>query len=227
MVEVSEETMENYQQYMVMGPVRRARGISISQALLGFGAAILAIIGLEHFAPVWLLAIATIVVGAGLLFEGGVFSARFSALVSRMEKTPFRLRGWMAAEFVAGIAGITLGILALLSFAPFVLIPIAAMSMGIAQILNSGLNTRLNALEISGTKSEGLYQEEARETVNPYIGMGGLMGLGALVLGLIALAGVNPLMLSLVAILSIAAAHLLNGAVVFRMLGAMYRRQSE
>ena len=227
MVEVREENMENYQKYMVMGPVRRAMGISISQALLGFGAAILAIIGLEHFAPAWLLAIATIVVGAGLLFEGGVFSARYTALVSQMEKAPFRLRGWMVAEFVAGLTGITLGILALLNFAPFILIPVAAMSMGIAQILNSGLNTRLNALEISGTKSGVLGQEEARESVSPYIGLGGMMGLGALVLGLIALAGVNPLMLSLVAILSIAAAHLLNGAVVYRMLGAMYRRHSE
>ena len=133
----------------------------------------------------------------------------------------------MAAEFVAGVAGITLGILALLNFAPFVLIPVAAMSMGIAQILNSGLNTRLNALEISSAKSEELDQEEARETVNPYIGIGGFMGFGALVLGLVALAGISPLVLSLVAILSIAAAHLLNGAVVFRMLGAMYRRHSQ
>ena len=227
MAEVREESMENYQNYMVMGPVRRAMGIAFSQALLGIGAATLAVIGLEHFAAAGLLAIATIVVGAGLLFEAGVFSARFSALVSQTEKAPFRLRRWMAAEFVAGVAGITLGILALLNFAPFVLIPVAAMSMGIAQILNSGLNTRLNALEISSAKSEELDQEEARETVNPYIGIGGFMGFGALVLGLVALAGISPLVLSLVAILSIAAAHLLNGAVVFRMLGAMYRRQSE
>jgi hypothetical protein len=227
MVEVREENMENYQKYMVMGPVRRAMGIAFSQALLGIGAATLAVIGLEHFAAAWLLAIATIVVGAGLLFEGGVFSARYTALVSQMEKAPFRLRGWMVAEFVAGLAGITLGILALLNFAPFILIPVAAMSMGIAQILNSGLNTRLNALEISRSKSDGLDLEEARETVNPYTGLGGFMGLGALVLGVVALAGITPLVLSLIAILSIAAAHLLNGAVVFRMLGAMYRRHSE
>ena len=219
--------MENYQKYIMMRPVRRAMGIAFSQALLGIGAATLAVIGLEHFAAAWLLAIATIVVGAGLLFEGGVFSARYAALLSQTEKVPFRLRGWMVAEFVAGLAGITLGILALLNFAPFVLIPVAAMSMGIAQILNSGLNTRLNALEISGAKSEGLNREEARETVNPYTGLGGFMGLGALVLGVVALAGITPLVLSLIAILSIAAAHLLNGAVVFRMLGAMYRRHSE
>lgn len=227
MADVREENMENFQRYMVLGPVRRAMGIAFAQAVLGVGAATLAVIGLEHFAAAGLLAVATIVVGAALLFEGGVIAARFSALVSEGEQNQFRFRGWMTAEFVAGVAGITLGILAILHFAPFVLISVAAMTMGLAQIMNSGLNTRLNALEISRYKSEGLYQEEAMETVIPYTGIGGFMGFGALVLGVVALAGIGPLMLSLVAILSIAAAHLLNGTMVFRMLGTMYRRPTE
>jgi hypothetical protein len=227
MADVKEENIENFQRYIALRPMRRAMVIALVQGLLGVGAATLAVIGLEHFAAAPLLAVATIVVGLALLFEGGVISARFSALVSQMHKTPFRLYGWMGVEFVAGVAGITLGILALLHFVPLVLIPVAAMALGIAQMINSGLNTRLNAWEVSGSKSEGLDQEEARETAMPYSGIGGLMGFGALVLGLIALAGVTPLVVSLVAILSIAAAHLVDGAVVFKMMGTLYRRHAE
>ena len=227
MAEVKEENMDSFQRYMTLRPVRRAIGIAFVQAALGVGAATLAVIGLEHFAAAGLLAVATIVVGAALLFEGGVMAARFSTLISRMDKAPARLGVWMAVEFVAGVAGITLGILAILQFSAFVLIPVAAMALGVAQIVNSGLNARLNALQMTVYKSEGGNQKETRETVTPYAGIGGLMGLGALVLGLIALAGMNPLMLSLVAILSVAAAHMLSGAVSFRMLGAIYRRYAE
>ena len=60
MAEVREESMENYQNYMVMGPVRRAMGIAFSQALLGIGAATLAVIGLEHFAAAGLIALITV-----------------------------------------------------------------------------------------------------------------------------------------------------------------------
>jgi hypothetical protein len=226
MADVKVENIDNFQRDMALVPVRRAMSIAIVQAVLGVGAAALAVIGLEHFAAVSLLAIATIVVGAALLFEGGVIAARFSALASFMEGTPFRLRGWMTTEFIAGVGGITLGILALLHFAPFVLVPVAAMALGAAQMVITGLNARLNAMEISRSRSEGFDQEEARESIMPYTGIGGIMGLGALVVGLIALAGINPVVLGLVAILSIAAAHLVNGAMVFRMLGTLYRRHA-
>lgn len=227
MADVTVENIEHFQTDRTLKPVRRAMAIAVGQAVLGVGAATLAVIGLENFAASALLAIATIVVGTALLFEGGVIAARYSALASLRENSPFGLWGWMATEYVAGVGGIALGILAVLHFAPFVLIPIAAMALGIAQMAISSLNTRLNALEISGVKSEGLDQEEARESVSPYIGIGGVMGLGALVVGIIALAGINPLVLSLVAILSVAAAHLLNGTTVLRMLGALYRRQAQ
>ena len=226
MADVKVENMENFQRDITLSPVRRAMNIAIVQAVLGVGAGTLAVIGLEHFAALSLLAIATIVVGAALLFEGGVIAARFSALASLMGETPFRLRGWMVTEFIAGVGAIALGILAVLHFAPFILVPIAAMALGISQMAISGLNTRLNALEISRSRSGGSDQEEARESVMPYTGIGGIMGLGALVVGLIALAGIDPIVLGLVAILSIAAAHLVNGAMVFRMLGALYRRHA-
>jgi len=229
MADVREENINNFEQYMMLRPVRRAMNVAVVQAILGIGAATLAVIGLEHFAAAGLLAVATIVVGAALLFEGGLISARYSAIVSHMDRIPFRLRGWMGAAFVAGTGGITLGILALLHFMPAILIPVAAMALGVAEIVNSAINTRLNALEISWSRSDPLAQEEARDSLVPYTGMEGLVGGGALVLGLIALSGINPLVLSLVAILSIAGAHFLNGAVVVRMLSTAYyhRRHAE
>ena len=72
MADVKKENMDNFQRYMMLRPVRRAIGIAFVQAALGVGAATLAVIGLEHFAAAGLLAVATIVVGAALLFEGGL-----------------------------------------------------------------------------------------------------------------------------------------------------------
>jgi hypothetical protein len=171
MVDVKTGNFESFHEYMEMRPVRRAMRVAFVQGLLGIGAATLAVIGLQHFAAPALLAIATIVVGAALLFDGGAMAARYSTLASRTEKIPFRLRPWASPGFVAGLGGIVLGILALLEFAPRILIPIAAMALGIAQVMNSGLNARLNAMELSGFKSESWDPEGVGGIVTPYAGL--------------------------------------------------------
>jgi hypothetical protein len=180
----------------------------------GIAAVAISIIGLAQVFPEILVSIATLAVGVALLFEGGAMAARFSDLVPEMEKSAERVRwGGLTAEFLAGAAGIALGILALLHLAPMVLVPIAAIVYGCALILDSGVNHRLRSLEAqkSGVHGSGNIQVLVV-----------LVGVGAVTLGILALVGIVPMVLSLVAMLGIGGANLLSGSMIGgRMLSAL------
>jgi hypothetical protein len=205
-------------------PVTKAAVSSAVEGMLGIGALTLSIIGLAHIVPAILLAVSTIVVGTALLFEGGALAARYSYLTAESER---RRRGWVGAIFLGGASGITLGILGLVGFVPMVLIPVAAMSLGASLLLSSGLNARLNAMELARTNEHGMQPEVARETMTAGFGVQAIVGLGAMGLGLLALAAVNPTVLALVAMFSIGGAVLTNGAIVSRMMSALVRESKE
>jgi hypothetical protein len=207
---------ENIQRGLLRKSMRMATGISIAQVILGIGAAILAIIGLANVFPVMLVAIATIIVGGNLIFETGAIAGRYSSIASGSQA-----RAWMVAEFFSGTAGITLGILALLHLVPMILVPIAAMVLGVALVLDSIVNAWLNALELAKSETEGSDHGMARKTVIYSAGIQGVVGILASALGLIALLGVNPVTLSLVAILSIGFANLVNGEASSHVLSVL------
>ena len=181
-------------------------GISIAQGIFGISAAILAIIGIVGAFPMVFGPLAAIVVGAALLFGAGALAGRQATYAETGHAWV-----WLGTEFLAGTTGIALGILSLLHLVPMVLIPIAAMMLGLALTLEGVVNMGLNALEINKSGVVGVNLETVRETGPLTVGIQAFVGLTAGVLGLIALLGVYPLALSLVAILGIGAANLLNG----------------
>lgn len=195
---------------------RVAVGTSFIEGLTGLGAIALAIIGLAGVFPRILLGVATIALGAALLFEAGSVAARFSALMalSSAGSNQGSRYGGITAGFLAGAAGIALGILALLGIVPLVLVPIAVIAFGVSMIMDSGVNVRLSTLENEASGSEGLSREVARESAAASTGIQVLAGLGAITLGIIALTGINPLVLSLIGMLITGAALLLSGSVV-------------
>jgi hypothetical protein len=108
-------------------------GGSMGEAVAGIAAVVLAIVGLAGLYPVYLTAIASIVLGVALLLQGGAVAARFSQLLAEAAGTRLtnrELGGGMSAEFLAGAAGVVLGILALLRVFPEVLLPVAAIVFG-------------------------------------------------------------------------------------------------
>ena len=218
---IETKTMERHP---LVRPVTKAAISSAVEGILGIGALTVSIIGLAHVVPVLLLAISTIIVGTALLLESGALGARYSFHTTESER---RRRGWVGAIFFGGASGITLGILGVIGFVPMVLIPVASMALGASLLLSSGLNARLNALEISRSKEQGLQPEIARETMTIGFGVQALVGLGAMGLGLLALAGVNPMVLALVAMFSIGGAVLMDGAIVSRMMSAFARESKE
>lgn len=206
-----------------------ASGAAVSEAIGGIVAIILAILGLAHVAPEFLVAIATIAIGVALSFQGAVIASEYAHLLVRPgDQAPAvqDLGGgtsW-SIEFLAGGAGIVLGILALLNVNPTALVAIAALAFGGAVVLNSGSAAQLNVMKVAGS---GL-GESARHTAGGILsgsaGVQAIVGLAAIVLGILALAGFNPVVLELIALLALGAFILVNGSALSSMMLSMLRR---
>jgi hypothetical protein len=202
---------------------------STIEAIGGISAVVLAIVSLAGLLPVYLTAITAIVLAAALLFQGGSIASRFFRLISETSDGQFttaELGGGTTVELAAGIAGIALGILALLGLVPFVLLPVAAIVFGAALMLGAGATCRLNHLMLS-TRSDLhlMARHVARELVWAAAGVQVLIGLGAVVLGILALTGINALVLTAVAFLALGCGVLLSGtALTGRMLSMLWSR---
>jgi hypothetical protein len=203
------------------------------EAIAGVGAIVLAILGLTRILPHYMAAIGTIVVGAALV-EG-------SALGIRSRRVSSAFAGQPSAEVLAGAAGVVLGVLALLGMSELVLLPVAVIVFG-AALLIAGFSAPLAAsvalrrrasaapdaeLELPGMRPDdsiarALDPADATVRVTPLdqlieappTGAQLLVGLAAVVLGILALLGHSPMMLILVALLCVGCMELLSGAVL-------------
>jgi hypothetical protein len=174
--------------------VRHATGTSFVESGIGFAGVVLAVLGLVHVAPAYMASIATLAIGAALAFDGAAIRAR-SVNVS------------MPAEFTAGLAGIVLGILAILGIEPAILVPVAILIFSAGMLLSTGASVHYGAegsLAVSGTHV--------------------LCGLAGLILGIMALVGTASLTLTLVALLTLGVTTLLNGTVMSEHLASIWRR---
>ncbi len=200
---------------------------TLAEGIAGIGAVVLAIIGLANKAPQLMLPIATIAVGAALLFEGGAITARFANLLSTARgDTDVREFGvGMTSEFLSGIAGIVLGILALLGIYPLIMVSAAAVLFGAALIIGSGVTARINSLWVSSVEEREVVRNVTHEAIAAASGVQLLIGLGSVVLGILALIGFNPLVLSLVAMLSVGFSDLLSGTAIMSRISGIARRQ--
>lgn len=204
-----------------------ATGGSTAEIVGGLAAVVLAILGLAHVAPRFMLTIATIAIGAALVFEGASIAAEYSGLLARADEStmePTEMGGGMTAEMAAGITGIVLGILALLGLEPMILTPAALIVFGTALAFGSGMVSRLNDLKIEMSGAHAPAQRVAREAMGASAGTQVLIGLGGVVLGILALVGTVPMVLTLVGLLSVGASVLLSGNAVSGWIVALVRR---
>lgn len=199
-------------------------GGSLVQGLTGGGAAVLAILGLAGILPAFLATIATIAVGAAFFIEGMAIVGAFNRL--RTEESgrlaSALLGAGVTAEFIGGIAGVVLGVLALLGTLPALLVPIAVIVFGGSLLLSSGGISRIGMM---GTEYESSrWQETMREGVVATSGAQSLVGLGAVTLGILALLGYASLVLSLVGLLAVGASIMLSGTVLGGRMMSFFRR---
>lgn len=171
------------------------------EMFLGLTATVLSILALAGLATFPLASIAVIAAAAAVLFEGGA-TAR-SARTLEPETDQKLVEEGVAADSVAGIAAVALGILSLIGLDPRVLLPIAAI------VLGAGMMIASTAMTVERERG-GRVEEHARATATA--GVRVLVGGAAIVLGIIGLIGQSPIVLTLVATLSIGGGLLLSGA---------------
>jgi hypothetical protein len=206
--------------------LRMVLGGSMSEGLAGAGAVALAIIGLANTLSMTMASIATIVVGAGLLFEGAAIATRYSNLLAKAGKGGFatmELGGGMTAEMLGGAAGVALGILALLRVSPVSLEAIAVIVYGGSVIMGSGATARLNRLSIADSGEEERARSLAHAAVSASADAQLMIGMGVVVLGILALLGISSMTLTLVAMLGLGFSILMTGSTLSSRLLGVFR----
>ncbi len=209
--------------------LRTVMGGSLAEGVLSGIVVVLSLIGLAGAMPYAVLSVATIVLGIALLLEGVAVSTRFSRLLAETSKNRLddeaRLGMGMTSEFVAGTAGIVLGILGLLKISPMIVIPAAVIAFGVTLILSSGLTLRLDTYELEHYAESTKFKRVAHEAMVAAAGVEILLGFSAVVLGIIALTGAYPSILSLVAMLIAGVTGLISGAAITARMLSLFRKE--
>jgi hypothetical protein len=206
--------------------IKVVAGGTITEAICGAGTVVLAILGLAGTLPGYMASIAAITFGVALLAQGGAIAARYSRMLRETSPHAWDARaeigGGMGAEFLAGGAGVVLGVLGLLGIGTGTLIPIALIVFGGALLLGSGTTVDLGTLTPSGP--EGRFAHVARQATVAASGAQVLVGLAAIVLGILALVGVEPLPVTLVGLLVLGASVLFSGTALSSRMAGLLRR---
>lgn len=188
-------------------------GSAVAEAVAGAAGLVLAVLGLAAVFPETLAGVATIAIGVALLAQGVAIAGCCTRMVSPSETNAVgaaALGGGTSAEFLAGGAGVVLGLLSLIGVEPVTLTAAAVITFGGALVLGSA--GRLGAAR----PEEGAIA--SREVMQAASGAQVLVGLGAVALGIIALVGIAPETLALAALLSVGASVVLRGTGLPRLM---------
>jgi hypothetical protein len=194
----------------------------VSEAVAAIAVIVLAVLGLVNVVPGVMVAVATIVVGAAILLQGAGTASAYSRLITVGAATGAEaLGGGITLEFLAGGAGIVLGILALFAHVA-TLVPAAVIVFGGSLLLSGGAMVRRASLEAvppTATPQERAAAMIAEQMAGVATGAQIMIGIAAIVLGILALVPIHDATLSLVGLLAIGAALLIaatatGGAVV-------------
>jgi hypothetical protein len=194
-------------------------------AIGGIATAVLAIIALAGWRAELLAGVATIVFGAALLIQGGTLLSEYSQVYTptgalQAASDAFSGDG-LAAMFPVGIAGIVLGILALLGIASYALTAISVIAFGAALMLSAQSVRKLYRLQTE-VRRASLSAYTTREYVAGEMAGGSagiqfLTGLAAVVLGIIAVAAggdVRSEILTLVGLLVVGLTNIISGSAL-------------
>lgn len=186
-------------------------------ALGGIATIVLAVIGLSGVRSLDLLSIATVVFGAALLIQGGAMLTEFAAIDATPQSNAVSAGGGMGALFGVGVAGIILGVLALLGVRSAILDAVSAIAFGGALVVSSSavwqlLTTRSMASRFNGGTS--MLRVVASEVATGSSSLQGLAGLGVIVLGILAVSGILSLDLTLIALIVAGASIVMTGSTL-------------
>src|SRR6185312_5196293 len=169
-----------------------------------------------------------------LLIQGGTLLSEYSHVFTpagalQTASDAFSGDG-LAVMFPVGIAGIVLGILALLGVAPFALTSVSAIAFGAALMLSAQSVRRLYRMQAEVRRATvGMFSVReflAGEMASGSAGIQFLTGLGAVVLGIIAVAGVHSELLTLVSLLIVGLTNIISGSALSGLVLSFMRPES-
>ena len=207
-------------------------------AIGGIATAVLAIIGLAGWRPELLAGVATIVFGVALLIQGGTLLSEYSQVFTpagALQTASDAVGGdGLAAMFPVGIAGIVLGILALLGVASYALTSICAIAFGAALMLSAQSVRRLYRMQadvrLASASSYTVREFLAGEMAAGSAGIQFVAGLAALVLGIIAVvmaATARSELLTLIALLVVGLTNIISGSALSGLVLGFMRPESQ
>jgi len=185
-------------------------------ALGGIATIVLAIIGLSGVKPEALVSISTVVFGAALLIQGGAMLSEFAS-IDAMPESSAGSGGGLSSLFLVGVAGIVLGVLALLGVFPAMLTAAAIIAFGAALILSSSAVWHLltaQAVAVRFQTRSPTLRLVASEVAAGSSGLQAMAGLAVIVLGILSVAGVLSVTLTLIALLAAGAALVMTGSTL-------------
>ncbi|HET8700148.1 MAG TPA: hypothetical protein VFL97_00570 [Nitrococcus sp.] len=187
---------------------------STIETLTGIAAVVLTALGLAQFAPHFLLKIAIIVVGGGLLLRGIAVASEFSSLLRHSGgrvTTGVPPSGGASTEMVSGAVGIVLGVLTLLNVVPVVLAPVALVVLAVGMIVSSTTAGCISRMRLALVGANAPVHEASISAARADSSTQILTSIGGFVLGALALLSFNPWVLTLVGILGLGTMQALTG----------------
>jgi hypothetical protein len=207
-------------------------------AVGGIATAVLAIIGLAGWRPELLAGVATIVFGAALLIQGGTLLSEYAQVFTpagAMQTASDAFGGdGLAAMFPVGIAGIVLGILALLGIVSYELTAISVIAFGAALMMSAQSVRKLYRMQTESRRASlSAYTTReflAGEMAGGSAGIQFLAGLAAVVLGIIAVAvraDLRSEVLTLVSLLIVGLTNIISGSALSGLVLSFMRSDSQ
>lgn len=181
----------------------------LTEGAAGIAIIVLSVIALAGTASAALASIVTIVIGVGLMVQAFNSAAENSKTAANAVSIP-DLGGEMMVDFLTGITGIVLGVLALVGINASHLVPSALIVFGGALLLSGALGMRPRAVQVTtpgGQAQVASYQGSAAAA-----GVEILIGLATIVLGILSLIFMGSWVLVLVGFIAVGAALLMVSA---------------
>jgi hypothetical protein len=195
---------------------RESSAESLPELVAGLAVVVLTILGLAGVSPAFLVEIATIVFGVGLLLYGSATLSEVGRVFVNSGNSAGAAgvaSGW-SIILLAGVAGIVLGILALLGVSSIQLVAIAVIAFGAALLISSNANMRLRILAGASSNADSPIEKLVRDTAADTAGLQTMTGLSAIVLGILALSGFAPITLVLIALLGLGCFATMSSAFI-------------
>lgn len=183
----------------------------------GIATVVLAIIGLAGVHADVLAPIAVIVFGVALLIQGGAMLSEYTqiSLPAAMSVEQFGAGG-LSSLFLVGVAGIVLGVLALIGIQTTILMSVAIIAFGAALVISSNSVRQLYQIRSAGMRAAPQVGTQflAGEMASGSAAVQLLAGLAAIVLGILAVTGIYTAVLALAALIVLGATIVLSGSTL-------------